>query len=601
MTQPPHSTVVQDAELGLLGCLLIDGAHAGLPAVSALSPEDFAHQGAGLVFRAMRALYTEGAHIDPFTLSNHLELHGDLETAGGKDFIAELIDVVPTDAGVVEYARIILDAAQRRALARAARELGELAHTSPLTPVDLARYAQTRLSLFERAVGGASRFGLFDAGELAALPRPSWLIDGVLPSQALAVVIAAPKSLKTFLALDWCCHIVLGLDWHNRRVRRGPVVYVYAEGAIGAQQRLHAWQRFHGVDELPDLYVLPRRVGLNAGGEAAQLLAEIQRRVQPAPVLIVIDTVARNMDGNENATEDMSAFVRGCDRLRDGTGAAVVAVHHKGTAADDRGRGSTALEAAADTVILLTRDAERLTIECKWMKDAPEFPVMALEAVPAAESLVLKPSGVTDGELKGQRALLLHVLHDNSTGDTGLTYRAWHEQTGLASSSFNKARDWLRARTYVRQEGKYWRVTEEGILAMRAVDSTNSTTTPPLHSGASARYSTTPGGSLDPREWSGVAHASPSAFSMPSHGIAQGDGQADAPRRQLHAFFLTLQRDESVDPVMVPLDARTRALELVVRAGPVIGENLRVRCARALRADAIPRTELRGICAELAA
>lgn len=380
------------------------------------------------------------------------------------------------------------------ASSNAAGGAGATAASPPSAP---ARDASARRNVF----AATPRFALVDDEEIERSAAPLWCIEDTLPANALAVVFGEKGSLKTFLLLMWALHVSLGLDWHGKKVRSGVVVYVYAEGRTGIGPRMAALKRYYGVGKLGILF-LPRRVTLNDADDVQALLEAIAARTPLADVaLIVIDTLNRNMLGNENSSEDMSRFVQGCDMLREATKRATVAVaHHKGHGDSERSRGSSVLEAAADTVIHCTRDDDRLTLECKKQKDAAEFAPLALEVFPVASSLVLKPSGATAGGLKGQRLLCLQVLHDNYT-DGGASYSAWEKVAGLSASSFNKAREWLKANSYVKSDGGKWKMTDAGRLALHSLDSinsTDSTTTTRLHSGAQSNYSTSSGGFIEP-------------------------------------------------------------------------------------------------------
>jgi replicative DNA helicase len=68
------------------------------------------------VFKAIIQLHREGAAVDPLTLSNELERVGSLEAIGGKDYLATLIDIVPTTANVEHHCKIVKDKALRRRL-----------------------------------------------------------------------------------------------------------------------------------------------------------------------------------------------------------------------------------------------------------------------------------------------------------------------------------------------------------------------------------------------------------------------------------------------------------------------------------------------------
>src|SRR2546422_8813091 len=68
----------------------------------------------------MLSLTERGGVIDPVTLRDELSRRGDLDRAGGMEYIAALIDVVPTAANVDYHAKIVRDKAVLRRLVEAA-------------------------------------------------------------------------------------------------------------------------------------------------------------------------------------------------------------------------------------------------------------------------------------------------------------------------------------------------------------------------------------------------------------------------------------------------------------------------------------------------
>ena len=60
----------------------------------------FYREGNRRIFRAMVNLAERGDVIDPLTLSEELSRRGELQAAGGKDYIGFLVDAVPTAANV---------------------------------------------------------------------------------------------------------------------------------------------------------------------------------------------------------------------------------------------------------------------------------------------------------------------------------------------------------------------------------------------------------------------------------------------------------------------------------------------------------------------
>jgi RecA-family ATPase len=219
-------------------------------------------------------------------------------------------------------------------------------------------------------------FTLTRYGEIERRPV-DWLLQGYLARNTLAGLIAPPGACKSFLAVDWACRVATGTPWHGRPVKRGAVFYLAGEGQQGLAKRIEGWEIANGVSvkDAP-LYISS---GIPFLCEAANvqitvgLLEEVADRVYLEcglePALIVIDTVARAMNGaNENTAEDMGRFIAAKDALRQHWGATVLSVHHTGHNPDAqrRGRGSSNyganldsdfyLDSKGDTVLLTAGD-----------------------------------------------------------------------------------------------------------------------------------------------------------------------------------------------------------------------------------------------------
>jgi len=104
-----------EAEQAVIGAMLLD-ADAVLKAAELLDDGAFYKEAHRRLFRAMLRLAERGDVVDPLTLREDLERSGDLGAAGGTDYIAELIDAVPTAANVEYHCRIVRDKALLRRL-----------------------------------------------------------------------------------------------------------------------------------------------------------------------------------------------------------------------------------------------------------------------------------------------------------------------------------------------------------------------------------------------------------------------------------------------------------------------------------------------------
>jgi replicative DNA helicase len=107
-----------EAELAVLGGMLIDG-DALTRAIEVVDDSMFYREGNRRAFRAMRRIFERGDVIDPVTLAEELRGAGDLEAVGGLQFIASVLDAVPTAANIEYHARIVREKAVLRRLIEA--------------------------------------------------------------------------------------------------------------------------------------------------------------------------------------------------------------------------------------------------------------------------------------------------------------------------------------------------------------------------------------------------------------------------------------------------------------------------------------------------
>jgi RecA-family ATPase len=283
------------------------------------------------------------------------------------------------------------------------------------------------------------------------------LIDRMLPQGAFVALYGAPESGKSFLAIDIALSVAAGGTWHGTALASGPVLYVGAEGGTGIGKRVRAWLTARGVEarQAPVMWLVESIPVYGDSGAVATLLERVQDEIKVVPKLIVIDTLARCLDGDENQQEDMGRFVQGCDRLRHEFGATLIAVHH--TRLDgDRERGSTAFRGATDTMMEVKRHRHDLVLTCTKQKDAEHFTPLAfhLKVIPEADSCVLVQ---TRTARKEQHLVdILDILHEAGP----LTATEWwelvSESAGMARSTFFvRIVGLIKTGQIVQENGKY--------------------------------------------------------------------------------------------------------------------------------------------------
>lgn len=121
----PNDTI---AEQAVLGSMLVD-TEAVITAVEILKPEDFYREDNREIYAAMLEIYTLGKHIDMITLMEQLRLRGSLERVGDNQYIAMLIDNVPTTSNIENYVKIVEEKSVLRKLIKAANDILKLGYS----------------------------------------------------------------------------------------------------------------------------------------------------------------------------------------------------------------------------------------------------------------------------------------------------------------------------------------------------------------------------------------------------------------------------------------------------------------------------------------
>ena len=184
--------------------------------------------------------------------------------------------------------------------------------------------------------GGAKpSFILQRLDKLVISTTVNYLIRGWLPRVGLGVIWGWYKSGKSFGVLDMALCIAHDREYHGKRCKSGPVVYIALEGGSRYPERIEAWHRINNVTERNAPFYLLSDVQLDLFTDSTALIVAIREQVAEAPVAVFIDTLNRAIAGSENKPEDMARFVRGCDALRIAFHCFVGVVHHSGAGGND--------------------------------------------------------------------------------------------------------------------------------------------------------------------------------------------------------------------------------------------------------------------------
>lgn len=124
---PPHNLEAEESLLGsmLISKEVIDEIH------ELVEPEDFYRESNGKIYQSIIELYAHNEPVDAITLAELLKRKDWLAEVGGKSYIHTLVNVVPTAANAMHYAKIVNDSALLRRMIRSATDIAALGYSVP--------------------------------------------------------------------------------------------------------------------------------------------------------------------------------------------------------------------------------------------------------------------------------------------------------------------------------------------------------------------------------------------------------------------------------------------------------------------------------------
>lgn len=281
-----------------------------------------------------------GRHGDAFDLYCLFDHKGDFKKAVREAAKVLGLDKHPTTATPVDVSGIM---AQAAAPSTSAPSQGTEAESEKID----------WLALLKQANPPQPGFEFVPAGDLVREPQPvEYLVDELIEYPSLMMLFGAPSAGKSFVAIAIAASVATGHPWLGRDVRQGTVFYLAGEGHAGLSRRLRAWEIDAGVSlNSAPLFVskLPAQLMDVENAETVEREIKALAAKHGSPVLIVIDTLARNMgSGDESSNADIGKFVAHIDGMRHRLGCTVQLVHHSGHLETERARGASALPAAMD-------------------------------------------------------------------------------------------------------------------------------------------------------------------------------------------------------------------------------------------------------------
>jgi hypothetical protein len=227
--------------------------------------------------------------------------------------------------------------------------------------------------------------------ELKNRPKRLWHYNSYIPERGKVVLVGHPGHGKTFGSTSLCVDMSLGEDWADIPFGSGegpgPVAVWLGEGLDDADQRITAYENYHGYDEVEFLDVW-------TGPFIADEISEKYRGKKLR--MLGIDTLSKlfgSLGLDENSSKDAAVLMDMLDRLREELGCVILILHHLGKDETRGARGSTVILGDADAVFLCTAKlAGQIVWSCTKMRSAEAPPPLIFDLKKFGDSAVLVKS-----------------------------------------------------------------------------------------------------------------------------------------------------------------------------------------------------------------
>ena len=384
-----------EAEQAVIAAMLMD-TDAILRASEHVDDTMFYDERHRRIFRAMIAISQRSEVVDPVTLGNELNRRGELDASGGKEYIGELIDAVPTAANVEYHAKIVKEKALLRRLIETSTTIITEAFQGRATAEELLDDAEQRIFQVsqQRGLQGFTRVkelmwptmeriealqrgGKTITGVASGFTDLDELTSGFQPAD-LVIVAARPSMGKTALVLNIAQYAaieknvpvaVFSLEMSKESLVQRMLT---AEGRVDAQKMRKGLLR----DE--DYSRLARAAGILSGApiwiddSAGITLLEIRSKARRLKAdqdigMVVIDylQLIQGPTSSESRQQEISQISRSLKALAKELAVPVVALSQLSRAPEQRAgdhrpqlsdlRESGAIEQDADLVMFIYR------------------------------------------------------------------------------------------------------------------------------------------------------------------------------------------------------------------------------------------------------
>ncbi|MBE7019345.1 MAG: replicative DNA helicase [Ruminococcaceae bacterium] len=383
-----------EAEAAVLGSVIID-KECLLEVMEFISANDFYVPKNQEIYKAITNLFNLNIPVDVVTLYDELIRMGIYEQVGGKEYILDIVNSVPTTENVKHYAKIVADQAHLRKLITLCQDIENEGYASKGAQ-EVTEYAISKIFdlVSERDTGGITHIKpiiyqnynkfaemLENRGQVAGIPTGFSELDrrlsGLKPS-TLVLIAARPAMGKTSFAINIAQNVAI--------TQNLPVLIFSLEMSkeelvnriISSEARIESDKIRSGeitpedmnkfLDVMEPLSKAPIYIDDNASATVTDIRAKAKRmKLEKGLGLIVIDYLQLMQSGRraESRQVEIAAISRDLKVLAKDLEVPVIAVSQLSRGPENRAdnkpmlsdlRESGAIEQDADIVMFLFRE-----------------------------------------------------------------------------------------------------------------------------------------------------------------------------------------------------------------------------------------------------
>lgn len=214
-----------------------------------------------------------------------------------------------------------------------------------------------------------SRVSIDSANHAIRLPQ---LVKKLITESTISLMVGEYDRYKSFLAITLNLHLALGREFAGLKVPEPvDILYVAGEAPDTIAERAKAWCMAESIGAPVRFQIVDGRVNFYDASEVEKFARFLQREQATGfkPKLIVLDTLATSAVGaDENSATDMGIIFEHMRVLSRDFDCAFLIVHHLGKNKASGARGSSVIEAGADTILEVDADTDAMIAEIRVKK-----------------------------------------------------------------------------------------------------------------------------------------------------------------------------------------------------------------------------------------